>query len=282
MTTTETPRSIAWINGSWGQPTELKLPLSDRGLQLADGLFETILIHDQKPYFLDEHLKRWVESAALLGMAAPPKRPWLDPLIQEAIDRLGLDKSEAALRLNWSRGDGSKRGIGLHEQPPDRAQHRFWLTLQTYTPTFTTIRTWISRHEYRHHSSVLSRCKTFAYNQSIQVRREAQQRGNDDGLMLSTNGALCCGSTANLLVQRDGEWLTPPLSDGCLAGIMRAQSIKQGLVREQSLTPNPQADDQWLLINSLSCRAISHVNEKPLRTNGNAEVLWRSLLQPQS
>lgn len=69
-----------------------------------------------------------------------------------------------------------------------------------------------------------------------------------------------------------------PLSDGCLAGVMRAESIRRGLVHEQSLSPKPQPDDQWLLINSLSCHPISHVNNEPLKINGEAEAFWRSLL----
>ena len=282
MTASQPQHSIAWINGTWGEPAELALPLSDRGLQLADGLFETILIHESRPCWLDAHLRRWDDSAELLGMASPPQRPWLEPLIQEAIQRLGIEHRDGALRLNWSRGDGSQRGIGLDHNAADPSRHRFWLTLQTHTPLFECVRTWISRHEYRHPSSLMSRCKTFSYGQAIQVRREAQQRGAEDGLMLSTHGSLCCGSSANLVVQRDGQWLTPSLSDGCLPGIMRGQALQQGLIKEQSLSSEPQPGDQWLLINSLGCRTISHVNGEPLTISGCGEALWRSLLPAHS
>ena len=282
MTASQPQHSIAWIKGKWGRPAELELPLSDRGLLLADGLFETILIDHNHPCLLDAHLRRWDESADLLGMAPPPKRSWLDPLIQEAIERLGLEQMYGALRLNWSRGDGSKRGIGLDHNPGDPSRHRFWMTLQTHTPTFETVRTWISRHEYRHAYSLMSRCKTFAYGQAIQVRREAQQRGAEDGLMLSTNGSLCCGSSANLVVQRHGQWLTPPIRDGCLPGVMRGQALKQGLINEQSLSAEPQTGDQWLLINSLGCRTISHVNEEPLTIRESGGAFWRSLLLSDS
>ena len=207
MTASEPQQTIAWFNEEWGQPAELKLPLSDRGLQLADGLFETILIHHNRPCLFYAHLRRWERSCELLGMAPPPKRAWLEPLIQKAIHRLGLAQGEGALRLNWSRGDGNQRGIGLDHNAADPSRHRFWMTLQTHTPTFGSVRTWISCHEYRQASSLMSRCKTFSYGQSIQVRREAEQRGAEDGLMLSTNGTLCCGSSANLVVQRHGEWL---------------------------------------------------------------------------
>ena len=128
----------------------------------------------------------------------------------------------------------------------------------------------------------MSRCKTFSYGQSIQVRREAEQRGAEDGLMLSTKGTLCCGSSANLVVQRHGEWLTPPISDGCLPGVMRGEALKQGLLKEQSLSAEPQPGDQWLLINSLGCRTISQVNGEPLTNRGNGETLWRSLLPSHS
>ena len=228
MTAFEPKQGIAWFNEEWGQPAELALPLSDRGLQLADGLFETILIHHNRPCLFDAHLRRWERSCELLGMAPPPKRAWLEPLIQKAIHRLGLAQGEGALRLNWSRGDGNQRGIGLDHNAADPSRHRFWMTLQGHTPTFGSVRTWISCHEYRQASSLMSRCKTFSYGQSIQVRREAEQRGAEDGLMLSTNGTLCCGSSANLVVQRHGEWLTPPVSDGCLPGVMRGGSPQAG------------------------------------------------------
>jgi 4-amino-4-deoxychorismate lyase len=282
MTASEPQQAIAWFNEEWGQPAELKLPLSDRGLQLADGLFETILIHQNRPCLLDSHLHRWERSCELLGMAPPPKRAWLEPLIQKAIHRLGLAQGEGALRLNWSRGDGNQRGIGLDHNAANPSRHRFWMTLQTHTPTFGSVRTWISCHEYRQASSLMSRCKTFSYGQSIQVRREAEQRGAEDGLMLSTNGTLCCGSSANLVVQRHGEWLTPPISDGCLPGVMRGEALKQGLLKEQSLSAEPQPGDQWLLINSLGCRTISQVNGEPLTNRGNGETLWRSLLPSHS
>ena len=50
--------AIAWIDGCWGPNDQLKIPLSDRGLQLADGLFETILIDAGEPQLLAPHLAR--------------------------------------------------------------------------------------------------------------------------------------------------------------------------------------------------------------------------------
>ena len=283
--------TLAWINGTWGDPSELKLPLSDRGLQLADGVFETVLIRGGEPQLLQAHHARWRDGATTLGMAPPPSLEVLGPLLREAIQRGGLDGHSAtassrntterhgALRLNWSRDGAAARGIQVPAGEPDPALHRFWFTLSAHQPSFAAVRTWISRHERRNATSRLSHCKTFAYGQAIQARREAIEHGADEGLLLSTTGELCCGSTANLLVQRQGQWLTPPLSSGCLPGVMRAQLLKRGLAQEASIHAQPEPGDCWLLINSLDCRVVSAVDRHALTTTTQAEELWGALLK---
>ena len=266
--------SIAWIDGRWGTAANLKLPLDDRGLLLADGLFETVLVRNGQPQLLQEHLQRWNSSAALLNMDAPPQHKDLEPLINDAIQRSELSEANGALRLNWSRGSTPQRGIGL----PSSGNHRFWLTLQPCSPTFSAVTTISSRHERRNASSRLSRCKTFAYGQSIQARREAQENGADDALLLNTAGDLCCGTAANLLVRRHGQWLTPALSSGCLPGVMRARALIQGLAVEAELGAEFEVDDQAVLINSLSCRPIGAHNSRPMAAATTAADLWQSLL----
>ena len=135
--------SVAWMNGEWKSLDCPSLPLDDRGLLLADGLFETVLVRNGEPQLLQEHLQRWTDSAALLGMDKPPQRKALEPLIRDAIERSKLSKADAALRLNWSRGSSPQRGIGL----PPSGHHRFWFTLQFCTPTFSPVTTITSRHE---------------------------------------------------------------------------------------------------------------------------------------
>ena len=271
---------IAWIDGQWGTTSDLKLPLRDRGLQLADGIFETILIVNQQPQLLDAHLRRWEQGACLLGMASPPNRSQLDDLIGEAMVRSGIGSDAASLRLNWSRGDSECRGIQIDENERNPLNHRFWLEINPYTLIFSPITTWISRFEQRNAVSLLSRCKNFGYGQNIQARREAKQAGFDDAILRSSNGELSCGSCANVLVYRQRSWLTPRLASGCLPGIMRQQALDCGLVQEAALNIIPERGDEWLLINSLSCRPISLVNTNRLSLNQEAKSLWQFLLKP--
>jgi branched-subunit amino acid aminotransferase/4-amino-4-deoxychorismate lyase len=280
--------SIAWIDGPdragrWGEPAALGIPLHDRGLLLADGLFETLLVERGQPRLLREHLERWQSGAALMGMAPPPGAERVRQLAVEAVARSGI--GAGALRLNWSRGGGG-RGI---EPPPVGPEgspgQRFWLQLSAATPCFDPITVIVSATERRCSTSLLSRCKSFAYGSSILARRQARAAGADDALLASSAGGLCCGTTANLLVLRAGQWCTPPLASGCLPGVMRRRALELDLAQEaqQPIELSELASGQIraaLLINSLGCRPISTIEGLALAAveSGAAERFWRRLL----
>ena len=280
--------TIAWIDapgggGTWGAPEQLALPLADRGLALSDGLFETILIQNGKPQLLEAHLERWQQSAARLGMAAPPDADRLGPLLAEAIDRSG--SKDAALRLNWSRGNAG-RGIALPPDDDGPPSHRFWLQLGPWRPTFMAVSTLISQGERRNPASRISACKTFAYGWAVQARREAQRGGADEALLLNTAGQLCCATTANLLLLIGGCWLTPPLASGCLPGTMRAQGLAQGWLQEAELWPvDLERCEAGLLINSLDCRPLQkerpHQGASTQALGPTARSLWERCLRWQ-
>ena len=283
------PAAMAWLGnpqgqGRWGAPDALALPISDRGLLLADGLFETLLVDAGRAWLVEEHLGRWQRSAALLALPPPPGAAIVQPLIAEAIARSGI--ASGALRLNWSRGGGpGGGGRGITITGGDTPS--FWLQLSAAEPSFAPLRVIVSPTEERSATSLLSRCKTFAYGPSIQARRQAQEAGADDALLPSSAGGLCCATTANLLVCRDGRWLTPPLSSGCLPGVMRQRALDQGLVAEAPIAEQDllSGEATWL-INSLGCRPISHLGGSPLGGSpparqpetGSPETFWRALL----
>ncbi|WP_320666726.1 aminotransferase class IV [Prochlorococcus sp. MIT 1307] len=271
--------NIAWINGVWGNASELAIPICDRGLTLGDGIFETLLIYKGKVQLLTNHLNRWKRSASILRMASPPSEEWLRPLIDEAIQRLSLNNRNGVLRLNWTRGDNYSRNIKISTDKNEASSHRFWLEINDGEPQFECISTIISRNEMRNANSQISRCKTFAYGQAIQAKSEANIAGYDDALLLSNSGEISCGTTSNLLVKRNNQWLTPPLKSGCLAGVMRQQGLDAGIIKEETINAQPFPKDEWLLINSLSCRAIKKLNNQYLTMNANPKAFWLSLLE---
>lgn len=284
--------ALAWIGtpcapgreprGQWGPPSQLSLPLDDRGLLLADGLFETVLVARGEARLLAEHLSRWREGAALLGLPVPPGEEALTPLIAEAIHRSGL--AWGALRLNWSRGSGG-RGIDLPMGSEEPLVPRFWLQISPWQPTFRAVRVMVSEWERRHPSSPASRCKTLAYGWAVQARREARAAGAEEALVLNTSGALCCSTTANLLLRLGDSWLTPPESSGCLPGVMRRQALDLGLIQEAPLAPRHLVEAEGgLLLNSLDCRPLllqglaAADRDGADQTTEEARTLWNRCL----
>ena len=266
---------LGWINGRWGIFKDLTVPINDRGLNFADGIFETILILNGIPQLLNEHLNRWEKSANILGMNPPPSKEWLIPLIKDGINRSQLHNVNGVIRINWTRGASKQRGIDISRTSHDV----FWMEIDTYQPNFESISTIISQTERRNSLSRLSFCKTFSYNQSIQARKEAKNSGFDDALLLNIQGDICCGTTANILVKRNNKWLTPSLKTGCLPGIMRQQGIDLNIIKETHIEEEPKDDDEWFLINSLSCRPIQRINKKELKISTNPKEFWLSLLK---
>jgi len=60
-----------------------------------------------------------------------------------------------------------------------------------------------------------------------------------DLLFFNERGQLCEGSRSNVYLLCDGQWFTPPVDAGLLAGVQRAQLLESGQVSERNLT---QAD----------------------------------------
>ena len=266
---------LGWINGQWGAFKDLKIQINDRGLNFADGIFETILILDGIPQLLHEHLNRWEKSARILEMHPPPPREWMISIIQDGINQSQLNNCNGVIRINWTRGESKQRGIDI-SQP---SRHNFWLEIDSYEPNFETISTMISQTERRNSFSRLSYCKTFSYSQGIQARIEAKNAGLNDALLLNTKGELCCSTTSNILVKRNNTWFTPRSSSGCLPGIMRQRGIDLNIIREAFIKVTPEDDDEWFLINSLSCRPIHKINNQKLKVSTNSEAFWVGLLK---
>jgi len=283
--------AIGWINsgtgpGQWGAPDRLTLPCDARGVLLAEGLFETVLVRTGQGQLLAAHLQRWQDSAALLGLAPPPARDTIEPLLHEAVRRSGIQSG--ALRLNWCRGSGP-RGLQAPDPRLETGEdYLLWLQLSSAEPLFAPAQVIVSPTEVRQATSLLSRCKTFGYGSALVARRQALAAGADDALLLSSSGGLCCGTSANLLIKDGDGWLTPPLASGCLPGVMRQRAIDGGLVREAAIAVDAlEQGTPALLLNSLDCRPIRTIAfascdgfaVEALRHE--AAQFWRQLLPTQ-
>ena len=270
--------SIGWYKNQWLDINNIFISATDRGLKFGDGIFETILIKHNKPILFDEHIKRLEKTSKILNINLKLNKLNLKRIINEGITKLSIKDNEfGSVRINYSRGTNKGRSLKINSSSITNSVDNLWLEFYQIQPDFAPISVYISQQEKRNEFSLISKCKTFSYNQSIQVLLEANQKSFDDSILLNTSGELCCGSSFNLLIKRNTHWITPRKESGCLEGIMVEKALKLKIAKEQLIFPEFQEDDIIVAINSLSCRQINKVNDLKLRSNFDPIYFWKLL-----
>lgn len=64
----------------------------------------------------------------------------------------------------------------------------------------------------------------------------ASRPGFDDVVLWNERGEVCETTIANLAIQIDGQWVTPPVSSGLLPGTLRAEMLARGELVERVVT----------------------------------------------
>jgi branched-chain amino acid aminotransferase len=186
--------------------------LRDRGLLLADGVFDTAMVIGGAMVFRDRHVARLLNDAKAFGIDVDPAR------IDAAIDGVIAGLAFGSVRVTVTRGAGARGlapvGVGRATVLASAAPGD---PTRAFAPV-TVVPTAIRRNE----TSPAARHKTLAYIDSVMAAREAAAAGADEALLLNTKGRLACCAAANVFVLAGETLTTPPLDDGAMAGVTRA------------------------------------------------------------
>ena len=178
-------KNIGWKNEKWQKIDDIKISIKDRGLRFGDAIFETILIKNKKPVFLDEHIQRFKNNLKILKFDAIIDDLLLQKIILDGINKLNIKKEEyGSIRINYSRGINITRSIKVDSIESSFNINNLWIEFYTINIDFDPITVHISKEEKRNEHSLLSSCKTFNYIQSIQALIEANKKNFDDSLLL--------------------------------------------------------------------------------------------------
>ncbi len=270
--------SIGWHKNKWLDIENIYISANDRGLKFGDGIFETVLIKNNNAVLIDEHIQRLENSNRILNMNLNINKSHLKNIISLGIKKLSIKNHQlGSIRINFSRGLNKGRSIRINKDQRGDYKNNLWIEFYIIKPSFSPISTFISQTEKRNQYSLINQCKTFSYNQSIQVLIEANKKLFDDCLILNTKNELCCGSTFNILLKRNNIWITPRKESGCLQGIMVKKAIKLNIIKEELILPEFYNDDILIAINSLSCRQINRVNDIEFITTFDPKYFWELL-----
>jgi branched-chain amino acid aminotransferase len=212
--------ALSIVNGQPQSPGAASLSVRDRGLTLADGVFETMRVSRARVFQLDEHLARLQQGLVVLRI--PPVGN-LRAAVLDAVTRFGAD--EAAVRLTVTRGVGS---AGL--TPPAAPSPSVIITVSAL-PVFaaTIYEQGLSAHVprgRRNPQAATAGLKTLSYTDAIVGLLEAQDHGADEALFLDVDGHCSEASASNLFVCIGTTLVTPPVSCAALPGITRATIVQ--------------------------------------------------------
>ncbi len=211
---------VIWSGGRLRGDEEPVITAVDHGLTVGDGVFETCAVHDGQAFALTRHLRRLERSATGLGLEAPDEdeiRAGVAAVLAEGGPAMGR------VRITVTAGPGP---MASNRHPAGRYRQTVVVVAgpATRAPTSHSVRVpWV-----RNERSAVAGLKTTSYADNVVALAYAVDRGGDEALFANTVGELCEGTGSNVVVERGGELVTPPLSSGCLAGITRELLLEWG------------------------------------------------------
>lgn len=192
-------------------PNEAAVHADDEAFLRGRGAFETTRVYGGRPFRLDRHLARLVESAERLGLPEPNVAE-IQALAGEAVAAAGF--GDAMLRVYFTPGrEGSGEPIAyvlVAELPPDLdAMRERGIGL-------------ISVRLGQEGPPLLGGVKSTSYALNMLAVDEARRRGADDAVFLALGDVVLEGTTTNVWWRRGRTLFTPAVELGVLAGVTRA------------------------------------------------------------
>ncbi|WP_086253572.1 bifunctional chorismate-binding protein/class IV aminotransferase [Campylobacter sp. P091] len=222
---------VVWGSKCDDEFAELELKSSFLRPKIEFNLFETMLLREDKIFLLQNHLKRLINSARLLGF----KLPMGFELCEMDEERLKFSDIVGGINGGFESIDKFREIFA--NLRADNVDLRVNLILNKsgeYQITQTQIPP-LKSHKIAISQNRLNSCNDLLYHKTT-LRDE---RIIDDGLFdifyLNERDELCEGSRSNIVLNIGGELLTPKLDCGMLDGTLRKRLLKFGEIKEAIL-----------------------------------------------
>lgn len=222
---------IAWVDGALVPRGEARVSVDDFGFRYGLTCFETMLARNGNVFRLAEHLQR-LEAGLRLFRAELPARADLQRAVAATLEANGL--TEASVRLSVTAGVGGPPSL------PALRPGSIVVTVEPLGPRPSRARLWVSSVRLDGQRPWRG-AKVGQYAPYLLARREAEDLGYEDALLLDHSACIVETATSNVFALVDGTLVTPPEERGPLPGITRACLLELAptvglLAREADLT----------------------------------------------
>jgi branched-chain amino acid aminotransferase len=240
------------FNGTLSKETTI-LSTENRGVKYGDSLFETLRVVADKILFWEDHYFRLMESMRILRMEIPMNFT-MEFLEEEVLNTLKAnDLTSARVRITIYRGNG---GLYL----PNSNQIEYVITANPLNSPFYLLSEAACEvdlyKDFYINKGLLSTLKT--NNKIINVLGSIYAKENDlhNCLLVNEDKSVVEALNGNIFLVKGNVIKTPPITDGCLKGILRKQLIEilekteAYELKEESISPfEIQKADEFFITN---------------------------------
>src|ERR1035437_1075938 len=211
-------------NGQYFPDSEFIFSSSNRSFRYGDGLFETMKMVNGKVLFFKDHYQRSISGMKYLKMVADKTGFSEQSLFKEIIALSEKNKTSKSciVRLQVFRNSEGK-------YTPVKNDCSFIIETEStknasYILNDKGLKISLFDEEVKQVGH-LSNIKTS--NSLIYILAGIYKSENkfDDVLILNNRGTIAEAVSSNIFIVKNNEFITPPIIDGCVDGIMRKQII---------------------------------------------------------
>ena len=254
-------------NGRFFEQAETVVSADNSSYRYGDGLFETMKFVNGNILFEEYHFERLFSGLKILKFNTPSF--FTKQKILEETKALCLkNKCEvlARVRLSVSRGNG-----GLYDcdnkfsyliecrtlEQPNTSLNGNGLIIDVFPDARKSV-------------DAFSNLKSANYLPYVMAAVWAKENKLNDALILNQHYRICDATIANVFWVKDNKIHTPPLSEGCVAGVMRRKilDVSPGSYREQVAGSGLEMNE------SLLTEGVLEEAEEIFLTNVTTGIRW--------
>ncbi len=253
--------STYYVDGSFVAAEKAVLPVSDLALLRGYGIFDYMRTYGGRPFHLEAHIRRLLNSAQLVGLKCPWNSKDIRDIVEETLKRNKYQ--ESSIRLMVTGGDSNDSIT-----PGDKPRLLVMVTpvkefpSQWYEKGVKVITTEITRH--------VPGAKSIDYIQAILALKTARTTGAVESLYVDSQARVLEGTTSNFFAVINGRLLSP--RDEILPGVTRdvvldiSAPVFNPQLRAVSRTELYKADEIFLTSSNKEVLPVTQVDDAVIGT----------------
>lgn len=252
----------------------------NRAFKYGDAFFETMLYHNGQIPLLELHMQRAFKTFEWLKMETPQGfgSAEFGSMLLSFLQNEGHTTAKVRISF-WREGEGTYLPIAntasyIVEATPINTKpfvlNDKGLVLDIYRDTYKN-------------TDFLANLKTTGCTIYTLASLWAKEQAVDDAILLNHHGRVAECTSSNIFIIKGDDVITPPLTEGCLDGVMRRHLLntlpqKGFTVKEQPIEiADLDTADEVFTTNALGIRWVEQLVNKPY-TNVKVSVINKGLL----